>query len=71
VYVTTGAEVASAAPHDNGVDVVGINQRAKQVAQFCVGVEGQGVLALGAIEGDGGDTRGYFPQKMVRLVIGH
>jgi hypothetical protein len=47
VHVAAGAEVLAGAGDDDGLDVVGIGQRAEQVAQLGVGIEGQRVLALG------------------------
>src|SRR5690606_798039 len=56
---------------DEGVDVVGIGERAERVAKLRVAFEGQRVLALGPVELDHGDAALRAPEEMLRLQAGH
>src|SRR5690606_39118307 len=66
VHVAAGAEVAFRAGDDHALHLVHVRKGAERVAQFRVGFEGQRVLALGAIERDGGDAVGELPTEMLR-----
>src|SRR5690606_33642261 len=51
--------------------VLGPLELVEQVAQLGVAVEGQRVLALGAVQGDGRDAVLHFPQEVRGPVAGH
>ena len=44
-------------------------QRAEQIAQLGIAVEGEWILAFGTIESNGRDFAGDFPEEMRRLVF--
>ncbi len=56
VHVAAGGEVAAVRAEDDDVDVVGVGEGAEPVAQLGIALEGERVLALGAVEGDAGDA---------------
>jgi hypothetical protein len=62
--------VARAADHDD-LDVVGELELREQIAQFCVRLEGQRVLAIGPIECECRDASGGDPAEVRRAVGGH
>jgi hypothetical protein len=70
VHVAARAEVAARAPQHHDLDRAGELQRAEQVAQLVVAVEGQRVLPLRPVEGDGRHPRVEAPQEVGRLQRG-
>jgi hypothetical protein len=52
----------------HGAHVARVHQRAKQIAQLRVGLEGQGILALGSIELDEADAVGHAPLEVHGLI---
>jgi len=71
VHVATGAEVIARAGEHHRLDVGAFLQGQEPVAQFCVRVEGQRVLALGAVERDGGHTAVHAECEVTGACIGH
>ena len=70
VHVAAGAEIAAGAGDDHHLDVGCILQRAEQVAQLRIGLEGQGVFAFRAVERDGPDWSAGVETEMPGPVVG-
>eukprot|EP01034_Spumella_vulgaris_P031080 gene31080-38410_t len=70
VHVAAGAEVLAGAGDDDRLHITGVRQRAEQVAQLGVGVEGEGVLAFRAVQRDGGDAGAHFELEVRGLIVG-
>ena len=49
-HVAAGAEIAALAGQHDRAHVRSVDEAAKQIAQFRIGLEGQRVLALGPVE---------------------
>ncbi len=74
-HIATAAKVAACAGDDDGFDVCGVLQVAKQVAQLGVGVKSQRVFALWAVQGDRSDAALFVdlfvaPCEMGGVVVG-
>src|SRR5690606_12444441 len=54
--VTAGAEIAAGAGDDDGAHVAGMRQRAEQVGEFLIAVEGERILLFRPVQRDGGDA---------------
>ena len=68
VHVTARAEVVAGADQHDGMHVGRVLERAEQVAQLGIRVEGQRVLAVGAIQCEGCDAVAHLPLEMRRAV---
>jgi len=64
VHVAAGAEVAAGAGDHHHLDVRVEAQRAEQVAQLGVGLEGERVLALRPVQRDRGDLAVDLPEEV-------
>ncbi len=51
MHVAAGTEIAAGAGDDDRLDVLGIGQAAKQVAQFGIGLERQRIFTFRPIQG--------------------
>ena len=68
VHIAAGAEVVARAHQHDGLHVVRPLELVEQVAQLSIRIERERVLALGAVERDGGDTALHAPQKVLGLI---
>jgi hypothetical protein len=67
VHIPARAEVAAGAGHHDGLHFLRVGEIAEGVAKLGVRFEGQRVLALGAIEGDGRHLAVELPAEMPGL----
>src|SRR3546814_18275361 len=67
------AEIAAGAGYHHRLDIRGVDQAAKQVAQFGIRVERERVLALWTVQRNGRNliVVGDAPKKIFRLIAGH
>ena len=70
MHVPAGAEVAAGAADGDGADIPAVAQALEQIPQLGIGIEGEGVLALRAVQGDAPNPVGDAPLEVLRLVIG-
>jgi len=70
VNVAAGAKVASFPGKDDRAHVVDVLQLVEGVSQLGVALEGERILALRPVEGDGGDTIGNLPLEVLRAPLG-
>jgi hypothetical protein len=70
VDVAAGAKISPRAREHHRTHVARVDQRAKQIAQLRVGLEGEGILAFGPIELNEADAVCHAPLKVHGLVIG-
>jgi hypothetical protein len=69
VHIPAGAEISAGSRDDDGTHLGGRHQRAEQVAQLGVGLEGERILALGSIQSHHADAVNQAPLKMARPEI--
>ena len=69
--VTAGTEVTPCPRDHNRPHLPVLMEALENIPQLCVRVEGQRILPLGPVQGDGCDLSGYLPQEMPCLVIPH
>src|SRR3546814_6772321 len=72
MHIASRAKVASRSRHDHRLDIGGVYQPSKQVTDFGIRTERQGILALRPVQGQCGKLAigGHRPQKVPGLVIG-
>jgi hypothetical protein len=70
MHVAARAKVLTRAIQYHGLDVVGVGQRAEQLAQLGVRIEGERVLALGPVEGQRGHAARDGEHEVACLVAG-
>jgi hypothetical protein len=68
VHVAARAEVVAGAGEDDDLDVARVAQPLEQVAQLGVRVEGERVLALGAVQRDRGDAAAQRPLEVLPAI---
>src|SRR3546814_5994096 len=70
MHIASRAKVASRSRHDHSLDIGGVYQPSKQVTDFGIITERQGILALRPVKGQCGtlDIGGNRPQKEPGLV---
>ena len=70
MHIAAGTEVVAGAGDDDSLHVIDVIERAKGIAQLGIRFERERVLALGAVQGDGGNFALYFPFEMFGFEIG-
>ena len=68
MHIAARAEVAARADQHHGLYILRPLELVKQVTQLGIGIKRQRILALRAIEGDGGHTICHLPLEMRGLI---